>query len=138
MVGFIILVAVIFVRPEGPVRQGAAQMTADAILTTEGLTKRFGGLIAVAGIDITLKRGTILGMIGINGAGKTTAMNCINGLYYSDGGKVFLNDQDITHRTPHEIARARRGAHLSGAAHLQPHEPDRQSPRHLARQFAVR
>ena len=80
-------------------------MTADAILTTEGLTKRFGGLIAVAGIDMTLKRGTILGMIGINGAGKTTAMNCINGLYYSDGGKVFLNGTDITHRTPHEIAR---------------------------------
>ncbi len=80
-------------------------MTADAILTTEGLTKRFGGLIAVAGIDMTLRRGTILGMIGINGAGKTTAMNCINGLYYSDGGKVFLNGTDITHRTPHEIAR---------------------------------
>ena len=80
-------------------------MTADAILTTEGLTKRFGGLIAVAGIDMTLKRGTILGMIGINGAGKTTAMNCITGLYYSDGGKVFLNGTDITHRTPHEIAR---------------------------------
>ena len=80
-------------------------MTADAILTTEGLTKRFGGLIAVAGIDMTLRRGTILGMIGINGAGKTTAMNCINGLYHSDGGKVFLNGTDITHRTPHEIAR---------------------------------
>lgn len=80
-------------------------MSTDAILTTQGLTKRFGGLVAVDGIDVTIKRGTVLGMIGINGAGKTTAMNCINGLYRSDGGQVYYNGHDITHRTPHEIAK---------------------------------
>jgi len=48
---------------------------------------------------------SILGMIGINGAGKTTVMNCINGIYRSDAGQVFCDGRDITHLTPHEIAK---------------------------------
>lgn len=74
------------------------------MLQVEGLCKRFGGLVAVDNLDFEVPRNTVLGMIGINGAGKTTVMNCINGLYRSDSGRVTLGDNDITRKTAHEIA----------------------------------
>ncbi len=76
------------------------------MLEVEGLVKRFGGLLAVNDLSFQVPAGTILGLIGINGAGKTTVMNCINGIYRSDAGRVRFEDADITNRTPHEIARA--------------------------------
>jgi branched-chain amino acid transport system ATP-binding protein len=76
------------------------------MLVVEGLRKSFGGLVAVDGLDFRVERGTILGMIGINGAGKTTVMNCLNGIYRSDGGRVLFEGVDIAHWTPHAIARA--------------------------------
>ena len=78
----------------------------DAILAVEGLVKRFGGLTAVDGVSFEVPRGRIVGLIGINGAGKTTVMNCINGIYRSDGGRVRVNGRDMTHRTPHHLAAA--------------------------------
>ncbi len=82
-------------------------MSANApVLETHALVKRFGGLVAVDGVDLALVRGTSLGMSGINGAGKTTVMNCINGIYRNESGRVHLNGADITHLTPHEVARA--------------------------------
>jgi branched-chain amino acid transport system ATP-binding protein len=76
------------------------------MLIVEGLRKSFGGLVAVDGLDFSVERGTILGMIGINGAGKTTVMNCLNGIYRSDAGRILFEGVDITHWTPHAIARA--------------------------------
>ncbi|MGM0583736.1 MAG: ABC transporter ATP-binding protein [Pseudomonadota bacterium] len=76
------------------------------MLEISGLTKRFGGLVAVNGVDMTVGRGQIVGLIGINGAGKSTLMNCINGIYRIDEGKVVLNGRDVTNLTPHEIAKA--------------------------------
>jgi branched-chain amino acid transport system ATP-binding protein len=76
------------------------------MLAVDGLRKSFGGLVAVDGLDFRVERGTILGMIGINGAGKTTVMNCLNGIYRSDAGRVLFEGVDITHWTPHAIARA--------------------------------
>ncbi len=76
---------------------------AESILSVSGLVKTFGGLTAVDDVSFELKRGTILGLIGINGAGKTTLMNCVSGLYRCDAGKIVIEGQDATHRTPHEI-----------------------------------
>jgi branched-chain amino acid transport system ATP-binding protein len=76
------------------------------MLVVDGLRKSFGGLVAVDGLDFRVERGTILGMIGINGAGKTTVMNCLNGIYRSDAGRVLFEGVDITHWTPHAIAHA--------------------------------
>lgn len=76
----------------------------EALLAVDGLVKRFGGLVAVNDVGFTVPAGTITGLIGINGAGKTTVMNCVNGIYRSDGGTVRIGGTDATHRTPHEIA----------------------------------
>ncbi len=84
----------------------AATAPTDVILSTGGLVKRFGGLVAVDNVALTLERGSVLGMIGINGAGKTTVMNCVNGIYKSDAGSVVFNGVDITNRTPHAIAKS--------------------------------
>ena len=75
-----------------------------ALLEVEQLTKRFGGLVAVDGVSLQVPAGRIVGLIGINGAGKTTLMNCVNGIYRIDEGRVRLKGEDVTRRTPHEIA----------------------------------
>ncbi len=74
------------------------------MLKVEGLSKRFGGLVAVDNLSFEVPHKSILGMIGINGAGKTTVMNCISGLYRGDSGRVMLDGTDITRKTPHDIA----------------------------------
>jgi branched-chain amino acid transport system ATP-binding protein len=79
-------------------------VSSEAILAVEGLVKRFGGLTAVNGVSFSVPRGRIVGLIGINGAGKTTVMNCVNGIYRSDAGRVTLQGRDVTHHTPHAIA----------------------------------
>ena len=79
---------------------------ATPLLDVQGLTKRFGGLVAVNGVGLRVGRGKIAGLIGINGAGKSTLMNCIGGTYRTDEGRVVFDGRDITRLTPHEIAKA--------------------------------
>lgn len=67
-----------------------------ALLETKGITKRFGGLVAVNDLSLQLERGQIVGLIGPNGAGKTTAFNMISGFYRADQGKVIFDGKDIT------------------------------------------
>ncbi|HSG76770.1 MAG TPA: ABC transporter ATP-binding protein [Burkholderiales bacterium] len=75
-----------------------------AAIEVRGLTKRFGGLTALDGIELAAHPAEVLGIIGVNGAGKTTLMNCICGIYRADEGRVTIGGHDVTHRTPHEIA----------------------------------
>jgi branched-chain amino acid transport system ATP-binding protein len=77
----------------------------EPVLRTENLTKRFGGLVAVDNLNISLPGGRLHAIIGPNGAGKTTFFNLISGLLKSDGGRVFFHGRDITGLRPHQISR---------------------------------
>lgn len=74
------------------------------MLEISGLTKRFGGLVAVDDFGMTVKQGDITGLIGPNGAGKTTIFNLITGVIRPTAGKVMFGGKDITGKSPHQIA----------------------------------
>lgn len=69
--------------------------SADAILSIRNLTKRFGGLVAVDGFDLTLQRGAIASLIGPNGAGKTTVFNMVAGIYRPTAGEIQFENGAI-------------------------------------------
>ncbi|HEV3007775.1 MAG TPA: ABC transporter ATP-binding protein [Burkholderiales bacterium] len=75
------------------------------MLEVKGLSKRFGGLVAVSTLDFELREGEILGLIGPNGAGKTTTFNIIAGTYGADEGEIRFAGEPILGLPPHEIAR---------------------------------
>ena len=75
----------------------------EALLETRGLTKRFGGVVAVDGLPLVVRQGEIRGLIGPNGSGKTTTINLLSGLYRADAGEVYLRGQRIDRLRPHEI-----------------------------------
>lgn len=75
------------------------------MLKVEGLKKRFGGLVALKGVGFHLPRQSILGVIGMNGSGKTTMLNCINGIYQPDDGTIRLADEEIAGLPVHRVAR---------------------------------
>jgi ABC-type branched-subunit amino acid transport system ATPase component len=74
-----------------------------ALLEVHQLVKRFGGLIAVNHVDLTMHPGEIVSVIGPNGSGKTTLFNLITGIYNGDSGQVLLDGNDISRLPPHEI-----------------------------------
>src|SRR5207237_9969599 len=84
-------------REDGARRARAyADDSAPPILAVENATKRFGGLVAVDDVSLTVRAGTIHAIIGPNGAGKSTLFNLITGLYKPDEGRVLLEGDDIT------------------------------------------
>jgi branched-chain amino acid transport system ATP-binding protein len=73
-------------------------------LVVEGVSKRFGGVVAVQDVSLEVPRGAIVSIIGPNGAGKTSLLNMISGFYKPDTGRVVLEGQDITQKKPSDIA----------------------------------
>jgi branched-chain amino acid transport system ATP-binding protein len=73
------------------------------ILEVQGLSKSFGGLMAVMDVDLGVREGEIVGLIGPNGSGKTTLFNLINGLLKPDTGKIKFCDREITGLPCHKI-----------------------------------
>jgi branched-chain amino acid transport system ATP-binding protein len=76
-----------------------------AILTTQGLTKDFGGLRAADSITFDVEQGKLTSVIGPNGAGKTTLFNLITGLIKPDSGRIIFQGEDITHIPIHKITK---------------------------------
>jgi branched-chain amino acid transport system ATP-binding protein len=75
------------------------------ILEAEGLTKDFGGFVAVSGVDLRVRRGTIHALIGPNGAGKTTVFNLLTKFLQPSAGRITYKERDITRLRPALVAR---------------------------------
>ncbi|MEM1583005.1 MAG: ATP-binding cassette domain-containing protein, partial [Candidatus Bathyarchaeia archaeon] len=75
------------------------------LLRCEGLSKRFGGIVAVNNLSFDLKENEILGIIGPNGAGKTTVLNLISGFYKPSSGTILFNGRRVDGLSPNIIAR---------------------------------
>jgi branched-chain amino acid transport system ATP-binding protein len=72
------------------------------IIKAKGVTKRFGGLVAVDRVDYSLREYEVAGIIGSNGAGKTTFFNLLTGYYLPDGGSILYKGNDVTRMTPQQ------------------------------------
>jgi ABC-type branched-subunit amino acid transport system ATPase component len=75
-----------------------------AVLRATGLHKRYGGVVALGGVDLDVAGGELLGIIGPNGSGKSTLFDCVTGLVAPDSGRVTLNGVDVTGWPLHALA----------------------------------
>jgi len=81
----------------------ASNAASDVVLDVTGLTKRFGGLVAVDSVDFQVRRSQIVSLIGPNGAGKTTFFNMVAGQYEPSAGRVIFNGKPLHGLRPHQI-----------------------------------
>jgi branched-chain amino acid transport system ATP-binding protein len=75
-----------------------------AFLEAKGVTKRFGGLVAVGDLDFEMELGAIASVIGPNGAGKTTFFNCISGFFHIDEGQIVFDGSPIHRLRPDQVS----------------------------------
>ena len=80
-------------------------MTDTPIIVARGVTRRFGGLVALDGVDLDVPRGIVQAIIGPNGSGKTTLLNALSGASHADAGSIRIDGKEIFRLKPHRIAR---------------------------------
>ena len=78
----------------------------EPILVVRGVSKSFKGVQALAGVDLEVRRGEILGLVGPNGSGKSTLINVVSGHYAADSGSLLFEGQELAGKPPHRIARS--------------------------------
>jgi len=83
-------------------------LTAALIITARGVTRRFGGLVALDGIDLDVPTGIVQAIIGPNGSGKTTLLNALSGASHADAGSIQIGGHEIFRLKPHRVARVGR------------------------------
>ena len=76
-----------------------------ALLSSRGVTKSFGGLVALTDLDFELSEGEVVGLIGQNGAGKTTLINMITGVHKPDRGSILFDGHELTRLAPERITK---------------------------------
>jgi branched-chain amino acid transport system ATP-binding protein len=80
-------------------------VTNDPIIAARGVTRRFGGLVALDNIDLDIPAGIVQAIIGPNGSGKTTLLNALSGASHADAGSIRIGGREIFRLKPHRIAR---------------------------------
>jgi branched-chain amino acid transport system ATP-binding protein len=75
------------------------------LLGAEGVELSFKGVMALHGVSLAVRPGELVAVIGPNGSGKTSFLNCVSGFYRSQRGRILLDGVDLCHRAPHAIAR---------------------------------
>ena len=75
-------------------------MNHENAIELKNITKRFGKVIANDSINLTIRSGEILAILGENGSGKTTLMNMISGIYHPDEGQIFVHGEEVSIRSP--------------------------------------
>lgn len=84
---------------------GGDKVNSNAALELRNVTKHFGSVVANKNVDLTVRKGEILSILGENGSGKTTLMNMIAGIYYPDDGQIFIDGQEVVIRSPKDAYR---------------------------------
>ena len=77
-------------------------MAAEYAIEMRGITKTFGSVVANKDVDLTLRKGEILALLGENGSGKTTLMNMLSGIYQPDSGEILVDGAPVSIRSPQE------------------------------------